>query len=150
MIFSKKKPYIVQIIDNFYNKIKNITDPEQLLHECYIFFKTYDYEPVVTTSIDSEHIDDSENMYSENRIAFTPELYKTMTGLELEEEWIGVIWWIMYRCRYNIYEKDFVKLYELKFPEKIVEIEYPEEPSRVYTVRLVNIFQTNCLFGILL
>ena len=126
MIFSNKKPYIVKILETFYKKIRGITDPEQLLHECYIFFKTYDYyEPDVSNSI----------KYSDNSLKFTPELYKKMTGLDLKEnEWVGVIWWIMYGCRYNMYEPDFVKLYELKFPEKIVEIVYPEEPNRVYVV----------------
>ena len=85
----------------------------------------YDYEPDITNSIG----------YSENRLAFTPELYKKMTGLELEENnWTGIIWWIMYHCRDNIYETNFIKLYELKFPEKIIEIEYQEEPNRVYAV----------------
>lgn len=120
-----QKPHIVKIVQDFYKKIKHIEDPQQLLHECYIFFKMYDYEPDITSSL----------TYSVNRIAFTPELYKKMTGLDLKDnEQIGIIWWIMYKVRDNIYEQDFVQLYELKFPDKIVNIDYPDEPNRVYVI----------------
>lgn len=117
-----KLPYVVQIRNDFYDKVKQVKDdPEKVLREFYILYKKYEHEPDITSSL----------YPPDCNLQLTADLYKKLTGDELDRCYMPLTRLINYGC----FDKGgFIDVYENAYGQGDVDVEEDEIDGRSYVI----------------